>query len=78
MMSNLSYNQFSRLSDSLERDLMRQALSDGESVSIAGLGKEVLASIQNGATAIWNYVIDVTAALDDARANNPRFSGSHW
>ncbi|NYT80216.1 hypothetical protein H0A70_01675 [Alcaligenaceae bacterium] len=77
-MSNLSYNQFSRLSDSLERDLMRQALSDGESVSIAALGKEILAAIQNGVKAAWNYAIEVTAALDEARANNARFSGSHW
>jgi hypothetical protein len=77
-MSNLSYNQFSRLSDSLERDLMRTALSDGESVSIATLGKEILAAIQNGVKATWNYVIEVTAALDEARANNARFSGSHW
>lgn len=77
-MSNLSYNQFSRLSDSLERDLMRKALSDGESVSIATLGKEILAAIQNGVKASWDYVIEVTAALDEARANSARFSGSHW
>ncbi|MCC2597287.1 hypothetical protein LKR43_13165 [Pusillimonas sp. MFBS29] len=77
-MSDLSYNQYSRLSDSLERDLMRKALSNGESVSMIALIQKAFASVKNGVKAANNYIIDVTAALNDARAKDARFSGSQW
>ncbi|NYT59897.1 hypothetical protein H0A65_13285 [Alcaligenaceae bacterium] len=77
-MSDLSYNQHSRLSDSLERDLMRKAMSDGESVSIVALIQKAFTSIKNGVLAANDYIIDVTAALNEARAKDARFSGSQW
>jgi hypothetical protein len=77
-MSDLSFNQYSRLSDSLERDLMRNAMSNGESVSVIALGKTVLRSFGKGFMAVADYVVEVTRALDEARAKDARFSRSQW
>ena len=77
-MSDLSINQYGRLSDSLERDLMRQALSNGESVSIVALTQKALASVKKAAASTYSYIIDVTEALNEARAKDARFSGSQW
>jgi hypothetical protein len=77
-MSDLSYNQYSRLSDSLERDLMRDAMSNGESVSVITLGKTVLRSLKTGFMAVADYIVEVSRALDEARAKDARFSRSQW
>jgi hypothetical protein len=77
-MSDLSYNQYSRLSDSLERDLMRDAMSNGESVSVITLGKTVLRSLKTGFMAVADYMVEVSRALDEARAKDARFSRSQW
>lgn len=77
-MSDLSYNQYSRLSDSLERELMRNATSNGESVSVIALAKTVARSLKNGFMAVADYVVEVTRALDEARAKDARFSRSQW
>lgn len=77
-MSDISYNQYSRLSDSLERDLMRKALSNGESVSIMSLAKKVITGVKTGFFAFTSYMAELTAALDEARAKDARFSGSQW
>lgn len=77
-MSDLSYNQYSRLSDSLERELMRNATSNGESVSVITLVKTVARSLKNGFMAVADYVVEVTRALDEARAKDARFSRSQW
>ncbi|HWK71276.1 hypothetical protein [Pollutimonas sp. M17] len=77
-MSDLSFNQYSRLSDSLERDLMRKALTDGESISIVTAGKKALASVKKFVIAMSNYMIAVTQAMDEARAKDARFSRAQW
>ena len=77
-MSNLSFNQNGRLSDSLERDLMRQALSDGESISITALAQKAMSLIAQGAETLSFYISDVTKALNEARAKDVHFSGSQW
>ena len=74
-MSDITY---SRLSDSLERDLMQKALSNGESVQATTLAKKALAALKKGVIEVWNYIIEVTRALDEARAKDARFSGSQW
>lgn len=77
-MSNISYNQFSRLSDSVERDLMSNALSNGEAVSITKVFKSIWTALKNGFRAASDYMVDLTEALDDARAKDSRFSRSQW
>ncbi|NYT63300.1 hypothetical protein H0A66_13345 [Alcaligenaceae bacterium] len=77
-MSDLSYNQYTRLSDSLERDLMRNALSNGETVSIVSLTKKAYSALKTGFIAFVGYMADLNKALDEARAKDARFSRSQW
>jgi len=77
-MSVSALNSNLRLSDAMERDLMRQELTRGEPASIIDLGKFVLATLKKGAVSFWSYVVDVTIALNDARAKDSRFSGAQW
>ncbi|SHH50402.1 hypothetical protein [Pollutimonas bauzanensis] len=77
-MSNLSYNQYSRLSDSLERDIMRDSWSNGEAVSIVTLGKQAFGGLKAGFKAFAGYMIDVTRALDEARAKDARYTRTAW
>lgn len=77
-MSVYALNSNTRLSDALERDLMRQELSNGESTSIVKLGKSVAHGVKHAVVSFWDYVVDVTVALNDARAKDSRFSGAQW
>lgn len=77
-MSDISYNQYTGLSDSLERDLMRKALSNGESVSITSLAKKVFTALKTGFIAVTSYIAELTNALDEARAKDAHFSRTQW
>ena len=77
-MSNLSVNQYSRLSDALERDLMSKALSEGESVSIVALTQKALAFANKGLQAYQGFVMDVARSLQDVRTKDVHYSGSQW
>ncbi len=77
-MSNISYNQYSRFTDSAERDLMSDALSNGEAVSITAVFKSIWASLKKGVRVTAEYMVDVTEALNEARAKDSRFSHSQW
>jgi formylmethanofuran dehydrogenase subunit E len=77
-MSDISLNQYSRLSDSLERELMRAAATGNESVSVVDLGKDALSMLKRAAYNFAMYLVEVSRALDEARAKDARFSRSHW
>ncbi len=77
-MSDLSYNQYNRLSDSLERDLMRTALSNGETVSIVSPAKKAFAAVKTAVSTFIDYIAELNKALDDARAKDAHFSRSQW
>lgn len=77
-MSDVSLNQYSRLSDSLERELMRVAATGNESVSVVAVVKGAVAHLKQAAYAFASYLVEVSRALDEARAKDARFSRSHW
>jgi hypothetical protein len=77
-MSDISLNQYSRLSDSLERELMRAASTGNESVSVVAVAQAAVAYVKKAAYAVGNYLVEVSRALDEARAKDARFSRSHW
>ncbi|NYT36287.1 hypothetical protein ERD78_05340 [Allopusillimonas soli] len=77
-MSVTALNHNSRLSDALERDLMRQAIAAGEATSIVDLCKSVLATLKKGVVALYDFVVDVAVAMDDARAKDRQFTGTQW
>lgn len=77
-MSDISFNQYSRLSDSLERELMRAAAEESESVRVTTVAKNALAYLKKAATGVASYLVEVSRALDEARAKDARFSRSQW
>ena len=77
-MSSISFSQYSRLSDSIERDLMRDSLSNGEAVSITAVAKKAVSGIKSGLFAFAGYMVVVTKALDDARAKDARYTRTAW
>ena len=77
-MSSISFSSDSRLSDSIERDLMRDSLSNGEAVSIMAVATKVASGIKSSLSAFAQYMIDVTKALDEARAKDARYTRTAW
>ncbi|KAA0889374.1 hypothetical protein [Pusillimonas sp. ANT_WB101] len=77
-MSVSTLNNSMRLSDSMERDLMISMLSNGESTSITSLAKSVVAVLKSGIVTVWEYTIEVSEAMNEARAKDARFTGSQW
>ncbi len=71
-------NSYSRLSDSLERDLLKAAESGHQAYSVLeGLGM-VSNAIGRGALAFGRYLVQVAEALNEARARDARFTGVQW
>lgn len=71
-------NSYSRLSDSLERDLVRAAHNSNQAYS-ALEGLAIIANaVGRGAAAFGRYLVQVAEALNEARARDARFSGSQW
>lgn len=77
-MSDISFNQYGRLNDALERDLMQRTLGNGESVSIVAVAKSIHRGLRKAAVGVGRYIISVTQALNDARARDAEFCGSQW
>lgn len=77
-MSVSSVNTYSRLSDSMERDLVRAAFNNHQSYSVLEGLAIVSTAIGRGAAALGRYLVQVAEALNEARARDARFSGSQW
>lgn len=71
-------NSYSRLSDSLERDLLNAASSRSQAYSVLEGLSMVASAIGRGALAFGRYLVQVAEALNEARARDARFSGSQW
>lgn len=77
-MSVVTINTYSRLSDSMERDLLQAASTNNQAYSaIDGLAI-VVNAISRGTASFARYLVQVAEALNEARALDSRFSGSHW
>src|SRR3546814_3073618 len=68
-MSVNSYNQYTKLSDSLERELMREALSCGEPVSIVDLAKSFARGLKKILSAFVQLADDTAKVLDQSRVH---------
>lgn len=77
-MSDISLSSYGRLNDSLERDLMQRTLGNGESISFVAMLKTVKTTLSSVISRVADYVIELTEALNEARARDARFSGSQW
>lgn len=77
-MSTVTYTQYTRLTDSLERNLVRDAIGRGEQVSTMRQGNSVLASVKKGFLSFTSFVAAVYEAMNEARATNAHFTAAQW
>lgn len=77
-MSATPINSYTRLSDSLERDLLQAAQNGHQAYSVLDGLAMVSSAIGRGASAFGRYLVQVAEALNEARARDARFSGSQW
>ena len=78
-MTNITHNEYARLTDDLERELTRKALSCNSSTSsMAYLGK-ALTGIKKGLVATGHFIVAASEALNEARAKSAHYpTRSHW
>ena len=68
----------SRFGDSLERELLQSASNGSQAYSVLeGLGI-VADTVGRAASAFGRYVIQVSEALNEARARDARYMGAQW
>ena len=77
-MSSITYYEYTRLSDSIERTVTRNALSCGESVSIATVLKSTYSAIKRGLVGFAEFCSDVGATMAEARARGMYYGGTRW
>lgn len=74
-MSNHTYNEYIRMSDSSGRGLTHNVLRAGPTTSVL---VSVFSAIKKGVIAFFDYMVDVTEALNEARLRDPRYLRSLW
>lgn len=77
-MSELTLNHTARLTDALERDLLRGALENQPNshplTNLKKAGKSIAAVF----AAVFAFIDEVNESMNKARAASSRFSGSQW
>lgn len=77
-MSVNAYDQYVKLSDSLERELTREALSCGEPVSIVDVAKSIAKGVKITVRAIARVLSDATRPLGNAHSHDSQLSSARW
>lgn len=77
-MSSITYSHHTQLSDDVEREIMRKAVSEGQSISLVALFKTSFAVVGKALRHAFDFLVDVTNALNEARAKDARYSRSYW
>lgn len=77
-MSELTLNHNARLTDAMERDLLRGAMESHSNIQPLVLLKQAGSAIGRAIGAFSDYVVEVHDAMNRARAASARYAGSHW
>ncbi|MFJ1299890.1 hypothetical protein ACILG0_07980 [Pseudomonadota bacterium AL_CKDN230030165-1A_HGKHYDSX7] len=77
-MTDLSLNQNARLTDSLERDLLRGAMESQPNAHPVAAMKTAGSKISRAIAAFSGFVADVNESMNRARAQSAHYSGSQW
>ncbi|WP_144630162.1 hypothetical protein [Bordetella genomosp. 13] len=77
-MSDLSLNTNSRLTDALERDLLRGAMENPSSLRAQNVLKSAVSGVARAIGNLFAFFDEVQETMNRARAQNARFTGSHW
>lgn len=77
-MSELTLNHTARLTDALERDLLRGALENQPNAHPLLSLKKASKALVAGIAAVFAFIDEVNESMNRARAASSRFSGSQW
>lgn len=77
-MSELTLNHNARLTDALERDLLRGAMESQQNAQPVAMLKQAGAAVAHAARNFADYVAEVNAAMNRARAASAHYTGSQW
>jgi len=77
-MTELTLNQHSRLTDAMERDLLRGAMESQQTIKPQAALKQAGAAIARSVGAFVRYVAEVHDAMNRARAASAHYTGSQW
>ncbi|CAM3930376.1 Phage protein [Bordetella tumbae] len=77
-MTELTLNQNARLTDALERDLLRGAMESQQNIQPQALLKQAGSAIARAVGAFADYVTEVHDAMNRARAASAHYTGSQW
>ena len=76
-MTTATFNT-ARLTDSMERDMLRNALDAQNTLHPVAALKTAGHAVINAVRAVLEFANDVSNAMDDARSRSARFSGVQW
>jgi len=77
-MSDLSLNATGRLTDALERDLLRGAMENPSSPRAQDVLKSTVTGIARAIGNLFAFFDEVHETMNQARAQSARVTGSHW
>ena len=77
-MSELTLNHTARLTDALERDLLRGALENQPNSHPLTNLKKAGQAIAAAVAGVFAFLDEVNESMNKARAASSRFSGSQW
>lgn len=77
-MTTLTLNQNTRLTDALERDLLRGAMDSQQNAQPQVALKKAGAAIAHAVGSFADYVAEVFDAMNRARAASSHYTGSQW
>lgn len=77
-MTAMTLNQNYRLTDALERDLLRGAMERQQNVHPAAMLKSAGTAIISAVRGLADYIAEVNAAMNRARIASTHYTGSQW
>ena len=77
-MTSATYYEYTRLSDSIERSITRNALNCGESGSAVAGVKSVFSAIKRGLISFIEFCSDVGTVMAEARSRGMYCGGTRW
>jgi hypothetical protein len=77
-MSYITYNQYTRMTDAMERQQMRDALSCGEPFSLFEEIKRAYSVSKKAIIATLDFIVDVNQLMSEAREKALRLGDSRW
>jgi hypothetical protein len=77
-MSNIALNQNTRLTDALERDLLRGAMERHQTVRPTAMITRTYLAIANAVRNFSDYIAEVRDVMQRARAASSHYTGSQW